>query len=154
VILQGKTLQKGPKRLILEWIKKRRIMAKILMYCILSYDFMLLNSESRGNLEVTPSRLRNAARTPPHLPTSSNLLGHLRKYICHQKMASMLTIPAELLTRIFEACDDFRQVVALASVCKHTHAAWVTNPGTIIWSVGQTQICSFEDALMAVNIYS
>jgi len=69
-------------------------------------------------------------------------------------MASMLTIPAELLTRIFEACDDFRHVVALASVCKHTHAPWVTNPGTIIWSVGQTQIRSFEDALIAVNIYS
>jgi hypothetical protein len=69
-------------------------------------------------------------------------------------MASMLTIPAELLTRIFEVCDDFPQVVALASVCKHTHAAfWATNPGTIIWHVGKTQIRSFEDALLAVNIH-
>jgi hypothetical protein len=65
----------------------------------------------------------------------------------------MLTIPAELLTRIFEACDDFPQVVALASVCKHTHAAWATNPRTIIWRVGKTQIRSFEDALLAVNIH-
>ena len=66
---------------------------------------------------------------------------------------SMLSIPVELLTRIFEACDDFPQVVALALVCKHTHAAWVTNPGTIIWSVAKSQVRSFEDALMAANIY-
>jgi hypothetical protein len=66
---------------------------------------------------------------------------------------SMLSIPVELLTRIFEACDDFPQVVTLASVCKLIHAAWVTNPGTIIWSVAKSQIRSFEDALMAVNIY-
>lgn len=35
----------------------------------------------------------------------------------------MLSKPVELLTRIFETCDGFPQVVALASVCKHTHAA-------------------------------
>jgi hypothetical protein len=68
-------------------------------------------------------------------------------------MASLITIPAELLTRIFEACDDFPQVITLALVCKHTHAAWATNPGTIIWQVGKTQIRSFDDALMAVNSY-
>ena len=66
---------------------------------------------------------------------------------------TMITIPVELLARIFEACDDFPQVVALASVCKHTHASWVTNPGTIIWSVAKSQIRSFEDDLMAVNIH-
>ena len=68
--------------------------------------------------------------------------------------ASLLSIPVELLARIFEACDDFSQAVALASVCKHTLAAWVTNPGTIIWKVAETEIISFEDALMAVNIHS
>jgi hypothetical protein len=67
-------------------------------------------------------------------------------------MASMLSIPVELLTRIFESCDDFPQVVALALVCKDTHAAWVTNSETIIWSVAKFQIRSFDDALMAVNI--
>ncbi|KAL5313956.1 hypothetical protein ACEPPN_018380 [Leptodophora sp. 'Broadleaf-Isolate-01'] len=65
--------------------------------------------------------------------------------------APMLSIPVELLTHIFEACDDFSQVVALASVCKHTHEAWETNPGTIIWRVAGTQIRSFDDALMAVR---
>ena len=82
------------------------------------------------------------------------LLGnqHLRKYICHQKMETcVLSIPVELLTRIFESCNDFSQVVALASVCKHTHMAWVLNPGTIIWSVARSEIRSFDDALMAVN---
>ena len=64
----------------------------------------------------------------------------------------MLSIPVELLARIFEACDDFPQVVALALVCKQTYAAWVANPGTIIWSVAKSQIRSFDDALMAVNI--
>ncbi|KAF8851656.1 hypothetical protein BDZ45DRAFT_808142 [Acephala macrosclerotiorum] len=66
-------------------------------------------------------------------------------------MASIPPIPVELLTRIFESCDDFPQVVALASVCKGTHAAWVTNSGTIIWSVAKSQIRSFDDALMAVR---
>ncbi|KAG4440015.1 hypothetical protein IFR05_004529 [Cadophora sp. M221] len=65
--------------------------------------------------------------------------------------APMLSIPVELLTHIFEACDDFSKVIALASVCKHTHEAWVTNPGTIIWRVAGTQILSFDDALMAVR---
>lgn len=66
---------------------------------------------------------------------------------------SMLSIPIEVLTRIFKACDDVDQVVALASVCKHTYAAWVTNPRTIIWSVAKSEIRSFDYALMAVNIY-
>ncbi|KAL2072839.1 hypothetical protein VTL71DRAFT_12182 [Oculimacula yallundae] len=64
---------------------------------------------------------------------------------------SLLTIPIELLALIFEACDDFSQVVALASVSKDTHAAWATNSAGIIWSVGRSQIRSFEDALMAVR---
>ena len=61
-------------------------------------------------------------------------------------------MPVEILTRIFETCDDFLQVVALASACKHTRTAWVSNSPTIIWSVGKSQIHSFGDALMAVNI--
>jgi hypothetical protein len=65
---------------------------------------------------------------------------------------SMLSIPVELLIRSFESCDDFPQVVAFALVCKDTHAAWVTNSETIIWSVEKSQIRSFDDALMAVNI--
>ena len=64
----------------------------------------------------------------------------------------MLTIPVEILTRIFEACEDFPQVVAFASTCKHSHAAWVANSPIIIWSVGKSQIRSFDDVLMAVNI--
>jgi hypothetical protein len=65
---------------------------------------------------------------------------------------NMEIFPVESIIRIFEDCDGFPQVVALASVCKQTHAAWVTNPGRIIWSVATSQICSFDDALMAVNI--
>ena len=66
----------------------------------------------------------------------------------------ILSIPVEILTRIFETCDDFPQVVALASTCKQTQTAWVTNSPTIIWNVGKSQIRSFGDALMAVNIHS
>ena len=66
----------------------------------------------------------------------------------------ILSIPVEILTRIFETCDDFPQVVALASACKHTQTAWVTNSPIIIWNVGKSQIRSFGDALMAVNIHS
>ncbi|RFU28164.1 hypothetical protein B7463_g8177, partial [Scytalidium lignicola] len=63
----------------------------------------------------------------------------------------ILSIPVEILTRIFETCDDFPQVVALASACKYTQTAWVTNSPTIIWSVGKSQIRSFGDALIAVR---
>jgi hypothetical protein len=72
-----------------------------------------------------------------------------------QKMNnSILSIPVEILNRIFEHCDDFPQVIALASACKHTHSAWVTSSPTIIWSVANSHIRSFDDALMAVNINS
>ncbi|KAK0125478.1 hypothetical protein ONS95_000514 [Cadophora gregata] len=66
-------------------------------------------------------------------------------------MASMLLIPIELLSRIFESCDDFPQVIALASACKQTHAAWEKHSGTIVRSVGRAQIRSFDDAFMAVR---
>ena len=91
----------------------------------------------------------------PTLPlaVSSNLLEPLRMHL--QKMETpMLSISAEILTFIFETCNDFPQVVAFASACKHTHAAWVTNSPMIIWSAAKSQIRSFDDALMAVNIYS
>lgn len=65
---------------------------------------------------------------------------------------SLLSVPPELLKRIFESCDDFCQVVALASVCRHAHTVWVDNSGAIVWSVGKSQIRSFDDALMAVFI--
>jgi hypothetical protein len=72
-----------------------------------------------------------------------------------QKMKkSLLSIPAEILNRIFELCDDFPQVIALALACKHTHSTWVTGSPRIIWSVANSHICSFDDALMAVNIKS
>lgn len=66
----------------------------------------------------------------------------------------MMSIPVELLTHIFEACDDFSQIVTLASACKRTHTAWETNAGTNIRSVGEAEVSSFEDALMAVIIQS
>ncbi|KAH8752159.1 hypothetical protein F5882DRAFT_267742, partial [Hyaloscypha sp. PMI_1271] len=57
----------------------------------------------------------------------------------------------EISSRIFEYCDDFTDVSALASACKHTHRVWVTSQPTIIWSVGRSQIRSFDDALMAMK---
>jgi hypothetical protein len=66
---------------------------------------------------------------------------------------SLLSIPSEVLNRIFESCDGFTQVVALASACKQTQIVWLENLGGIIWSVGQLQIRSFDDALMAVNLF-
>lgn len=76
---------------------------------------------------------------------------HLR--IFANIVKKMETLPLELLTHIFESCDDFPQVVTLALVSKRNHAAWVRNPGRIIWSVATSQIRSFDDALMAVNIH-
>ncbi|MAD87271.1 MAG: hypothetical protein CL912_30290 [Deltaproteobacteria bacterium] len=65
----------------------------------------------------------------------------------------LLSIPPELLNRIYESCDGFSQVVALASACKETQTVWLENLEGIIWSVGQSQIRSFDDALMAVNSF-
>jgi hypothetical protein len=84
------------------------------------------------------------------LPIFWKNLFHLRIFAYIVK--KMETLPVESIIRIFENCDGFPQVVALASVCKQTHAAWMTNPGRIIWSVATSQIPSFDDALMAVNI--
>lgn len=64
----------------------------------------------------------------------------------------ILIIPIELLSRIFAACDDFLQVVSLASACRHTRTAWLTHSPSIIWNVGVTYIRSFDDALMAVSL--
>ena len=65
----------------------------------------------------------------------------------------ILSIPVELLSRIFVCCDNFRQVIALASVCKHTYKTWNANSMAVIWGVGNSQIRSFDDALMAVSIF-
>ncbi|KAH8662506.1 hypothetical protein BX600DRAFT_499009 [Xylariales sp. PMI_506] len=63
----------------------------------------------------------------------------------------ILTIPVEILTRVFQACDGFLQVIAFASACKRTNAVWLDNSQSIIWNVARSQIRSFDDALMAVR---
>lgn len=64
----------------------------------------------------------------------------------------LLALPVEILNRIWQACDEFPQVLALASTCKRAHKIWLAHSPSIIWSVGRSQIVSFNDALMAVSV--
>lgn len=64
--------------------------------------------------------------------------------------ASLTTLPSELLAEIMQNCENFKQVMALVSACKETHAAWITHASAIIWKVGNLEVLCFNDALMAV----
>ena len=61
--------------------------------------------------------------------------------------------PPEIICSIFRSCDDFSQVLALASACKHLHSIWTESSSSIITKdlVASMEVLSFEDALMAVS---
>jgi hypothetical protein len=67
-------------------------------------------------------------------------------------MSLLLSAPLELVSRIFQSCDDFRDVVALATTCKHLHSIWAHEEGTILLQVGRRTVLSFDKALLAVSI--
>ena len=66
-------------------------------------------------------------------------------------MYSLLSGPPEVICRILESCDDFPQLFAFISTCKGLHSVWMASRGTIIWKIGNLNIVSFDDALMAVS---
>lgn len=61
------------------------------------------------------------------------------------------SLSLELLHRIFQDCDNFRDLVAFASSCKTTYAAWLSSASILIWSLAPTTYLCFDSALMAVR---
>ncbi|KAH7378125.1 hypothetical protein BKA64DRAFT_750507 [Cadophora sp. MPI-SDFR-AT-0126] len=66
-------------------------------------------------------------------------------------MGELTSLPAEVSTQIFEACDDIVQLLALASTCKKVQSVWVSHSSTIIWAFGKSNIRCFDLALMVVR---
>jgi hypothetical protein len=73
----------------------------------------------------------------------------------HSKMAPNLLPfgPTEIIIRVLQSCDDFYQVFALVSTCKHLRSVWQLHSPTIIWHLGVRSMPAFDDALMAVSYY-
>ena len=64
---------------------------------------------------------------------------------------SFFLVPPEVVSRIFQNCDDFADVLALAATCKRLQSIWDAETGIIIWEVGKANLLSFDDALIAVS---
>ncbi|KAK2776962.1 hypothetical protein FQN53_002468 [Emmonsiellopsis sp. PD_33] len=64
---------------------------------------------------------------------------------------SMQSLSVEIILRIFQSCDNFRDIVSCSSTCKILRRVWDVHQRSIIWNVGKTQIPAFNDALMAVR---
>lgn len=65
-------------------------------------------------------------------------------------MEAIYGIP-EISIIVFQCCNSFRDVVALASTCKTLEAVWRRHPLSIIWPVAQTEMPGFSQALIAVS---
>lgn len=65
-------------------------------------------------------------------------------------MANLTSHPTEVLLGIFQNCDDFRDVLALASTSAQLHSIWLREQNSIIWNVGHQNVICFDDALIAV----
>jgi hypothetical protein len=103
----------------------------------------LIADYRRNHLRRRPSHRRFAHLTHQQI----NILLHPPS----QKMSLLLSGPPEILIGILHSCDNFTQLLALITTCKHVHGVWVANPGTVIWEIGQRCIMVFDDALMAVS---
>lgn len=57
----------------------------------------------------------------------------------------------EIAILVFQCCNSFRDVVALASTCKTLEAVWRRHPLSIIWPVALTEMPVFSQALIAVS---
>jgi hypothetical protein len=67
-------------------------------------------------------------------------------------MASLLTSPPEIRSRIFQECDSFKDVIAFALACKSLYRIWESESPAIIWSVGNEAVIAFDVALLAVHM--
>ncbi|ODM18102.1 hypothetical protein SI65_06890 [Aspergillus cristatus] len=61
------------------------------------------------------------------------------------------SLPAEVLTEIFNSCDTLQQAIALGSACRRFHSLWLSISSLIIRRLGRAEIRAFDDALIAVR---
>jgi hypothetical protein len=61
--------------------------------------------------------------------------------------------PVELILRILQYCHSTRDVLALASTCRHICDVWRGNVAAVLWPVWLREIPHFEDALHAVSSF-
>jgi hypothetical protein len=62
-----------------------------------------------------------------------------------------LSVPVEVLYRIFQDCDAFADLVVLARTCKAVHEVWLSHAPGLLWELAPTSMLAFNSALMAVS---
>lgn len=67
---------------------------------------------------------------------------------------SPTSLPAEVLTEIFNSCDTLQQAIALGSACRRFRSLWLTISSPIIRRLGRVEIRAFDDALIAVSPFA
>lgn len=65
----------------------------------------------------------------------------------------LLSAPVEIIVRILQCCHSSRDLVALASTCRHVYLAWRGNMAAALWPLWLLEIPHFEDAIMAVRTF-
>ncbi|KAK0721155.1 hypothetical protein B0H67DRAFT_486690 [Lasiosphaeris hirsuta] len=60
--------------------------------------------------------------------------------------------PAEIIAHILGLCKSTRDVLALASTCRHIYGIWQANTAATLWSVWLRELPHFGDALTAVRL--
>ncbi|KAH7309987.1 hypothetical protein BKA65DRAFT_575780 [Rhexocercosporidium sp. MPI-PUGE-AT-0058] len=66
-------------------------------------------------------------------------------------MVKLISLPTEVASHIFQACEDFPEVIALASTCSYLHSVWQLNSATIIWKLAKESVRCLDIVLMAVR---
>ncbi|KAL4953206.1 hypothetical protein BDW69DRAFT_184713 [Aspergillus filifer] len=66
-------------------------------------------------------------------------------------MPHPIHISYELWVLIFESCDGFSQVTALASICKTLYFVWLGEQSRIIQQAGESCIMAFEDDVLTIR---
>ncbi|KAK3936267.1 hypothetical protein QBC46DRAFT_452855, partial [Diplogelasinospora grovesii] len=66
-------------------------------------------------------------------------------------MQSLYGVP-EVIVVVFQDCQDFRQVLALASTCKHLYSVWQAHSRSIIWGIALRKIPDFDHTLMTASL--
>jgi hypothetical protein len=58
--------------------------------------------------------------------------------------------PPEILIKILQSCESFRQLLRLAMTSRRLYEVWQEHMPMVIWHVGPKEIAAFDTALMAV----
>ncbi|KAK4098499.1 hypothetical protein N658DRAFT_220254 [Parathielavia hyrcaniae] len=65
--------------------------------------------------------------------------------------SALADAPPEVSLSIFQACQSFQQVAALARTCRRMHDIWFTHASVIIWRVAPKVIPGFDQRSQQSN---